>query len=145
MQASTLAVVLGVLVAACAKASDNPPVVTAPVASGVAPASVSAAPAPTDAGPAPSAEPAAATDTADAGLAAFQACQSDADCIAVPRAGCCNNGWKEAVNATQKDAYAAAFACHERKMCPMYIVRDTRQPKCDPGTHLCTMVRPPQP
>jgi hypothetical protein len=135
------------LVMACAKTSDNPPVVTAPTASAGAPAAADSAAAVAST-PAVSAAPeagtplsTAATDVPDAGAtAAFQACQSDSDCVAVPRVGCCNNGWKEAVNVSQKDAYAASFTCPRRHPCPMYIIRDTRVPKCDPGTHLCQMV-----
>jgi hypothetical protein len=148
MLRSTLAFAFSVvLVMACAKTSDNPPVVTAPVASAAAPSADSA---PTIASAAPGASApseagapltTAATDTADAGpSAAFQACQSDSDCVAVPRVGCCYNGWKEAVNSAQKDAYAASFTCPRRHPCPMYIIRDTRVPRCDTGTHLCQMV-----
>ena len=145
--------------AACAQPSQSPAVVTAP----------SASPTPAGTTPAPSAAPvpAAATSTpvasasaaaaspeggavlgpgaADAGVAAqFRACQSDADCVTVPRAGCCNNGWKEAVAASQKDAYAKAYACTRtpRPMCPMYIVRDTHIAKCDTQQHLCVLAQP---
>jgi hypothetical protein len=148
MLRSTLALAFSLaLVMACAKTSDNPPVVTAPTASAGAPAatdsaavvtSATAASPPPEAGTPVST---AATDVPDAGAtAAFQACQADSDCVAVPRVGCCNNGWKEAVNASQKDAYAASFTCAKRRPCPMYIIRDMRVPKCDPGTHLCQMV-----
>jgi hypothetical protein len=156
MLRSTLAFAFSALVAlavvACAKTSDNPPVVTAPVASTVAPqapaaASAGTAPAaadasvPADAG-APGTTTAEYTHDPDAGAAApFQACQVDSDCVAVPRVGCCYNGWKEAVNVAQKDAYAASFTCAHPHPCPMYIVRDLRIPKCDPSTHLCAMVR----
>jgi hypothetical protein len=76
--------------------------------------------------------------------AQYRACRADADCVAVPREGCCKNGWKEAVAATQKDAYHTAFACtmHPAPMCPMYMVNDTRVPKCDAQQHLCVMVQP---
>ncbi len=140
-------------VGACAKASDNPPVVTAPVASSVSqpapapptPGSTADAGATADAA-APGATAAtpgtAATLDADAGAAtAFQACQSDSDCVAVPRVGCCHNGWKEAVNVAQKDAYAASFTCQTRPLCPMYIIRDMRVPRCDLHAHLCGMVQ----
>ncbi len=95
----------------------------------------------------PSAPPAASDETAigpgpaddngaDAGNAQYRGCKQDSDCVAVPRVGCCNNGWLEAVSATQKDAYAKSFVCPTpRPMCPMYIVHDTRTPKCDPGSH----------
>ena len=146
------ALVAMVAIAACAKTSDNSRTVTAPVVSGTSPQATA---------PAASATPPAAGDdsgtvtgddmlgpgpaedtSADAGSAQYRACQKDSDCVAVRRVGCCNNGWLEAVNATQKDAYAKSFTCPTRRpMCPMYMVHDTRTPKCDPGTHLCTMVK----
>jgi hypothetical protein len=74
----------------------------------------------------------------------FRACQADTDCVAVRRAGCCYNGWKEAVATSQADAYSQANACAKarRPPCPMYIVRDMRVARCDTATHLCTMVQP---
>jgi len=149
MLRSTLAVAFSlVLVVACAKTSDNPPVVTAPVASAGAPAttdSAAAAPSALAGGTTPEGGTplSAAPDTTGAGsVATFQACQSDSDCVAVRRVGCCYNGDQEAVNVGQQDAYAASFTCPRRHPCPMYIKRDTRVPKCDPGTHLCQMVNP---
>ncbi len=138
-------------VGACAKTSDNPPVVTAPVTSSVSqpaqasptPGSTTDASASADAGTPGATSGSAATLDADAGAAtAFQACQGDSDCVAVPRVGCCHNGWKEAVNVAQKDAYAASFTCQTRPLCPMYIIRDMRVPRCDLHTHLCGMVQP---
>ena len=81
----------------------------------------------------------------DAGVAAqFRACQSDSDCVTVPRARCCNNGWKEAVAASQRDAYAKAYACTKspRPACPMYRIRDRRVAKCDTQEHLCVLAEP---
>jgi hypothetical protein len=135
-----------VALASCNKTSENSPMVTAPVGSS-APQASTPPPAPS-APPAPAASdetmmgPGPAEDNgADAGNAQYRACKQDGDCIAVPRVGCCSNGWLEAVSATQKDAYAKSFVCPTpRPMCPMYIVHDTRTPKCDPATHLCTMV-----
>jgi hypothetical protein len=78
--------------------------------------------------------------------AKFRACGADADCVAVPRVGCCHNGWNEAIAVTQKDAYAASFVCPDaHPICPMFIVRDARVPRCDSAAHLCTLVsvRPP--
>jgi hypothetical protein len=134
---------------ACARTSENPPVVTAPVASATtAAASASAAPvasapaASTSASASPGLDSVGPVDDADAGTAQFRACQADSDCVAVKRNGCCHNGWLEAVNASQKDAYAQSFTCPQpRPICPMYIIRDTRVPKCDGSTHLCSMVR----
>lgn len=141
------AVALGalVVVAACTKTSDSSPLVTAPVGSAAPQASTppvaSTPPESSDEsmmGPGPRND-----DSADAGSAPYRACQQDSDCVAVPRVGCCNNGWLEAVNTGQKDAYAKSFVCPApRPMCPMYIVHDTRTPKCDTTTQLCIMVRP---
>jgi hypothetical protein len=71
---------------------------------------------------------------------AFQGCSADADCVAVPQAGCCQNGWNQAVNASQTDAYAAAHSCTEAVACPQYVVNDTRVAECSHATHLCEMV-----
>ncbi|MGH7268899.1 MAG: hypothetical protein ACREJ3_00585 [Polyangiaceae bacterium] len=74
--------------------------------------------------------------------AAFQACDSDSDCVAAPRVGCCHNGWMEAVAVLQRDAYLASFTCPEaHPICAMYIVRDNRKPRCDKAAHLCRMHR----
>jgi hypothetical protein len=83
-------------------------------------------------------------DAVDAGAPArFRTCNGNADCIAVPRVGCCHNGWNEAVAVSQKDAYEASFVCPEaHPICAMFIVRDARVPVCDPATHLCTLVSP---
>jgi hypothetical protein len=71
----------------------------------------------------------------------FRACNTDADCVAVPRVGCCHNGWNEAVAASQRDAYAASFTCPDaHPICAMIIVRDARVPQCDGATHLCTLI-----
>src|ERR1700677_4956393 len=133
MLRSTLAFAfLPALVTACAKTSDNPPVVTAPVTSAGVPAAAHSAANPTAAFAASAAPEAAAplataaTDTSAAGsIAAFQACQSDSDCVAVRRVGCCYNGDQEAVNVAQQDAYAASFTCPRRHPCRMFIQRET--------------------
>ena len=145
MRTTTHAAALVTLVAlaACTKTSDSSSMVTAPVGSGAPQATMppvaSTPPTSSDEsmmGPGP-----ANDDSADAGNAQYRACRQDGDCIAVPRVGCCNNGWLEAVNATQKDAYAKSFTCPApHPMCPMYIVHDTRTPRCDTTTHLCIMV-----
>ena len=138
---------LALALAACAQTSQQPAAVTAPTASAAAAeASTQAASAsePPVAASAPEAGPVGTTD-GDGGLAAqFRSCGADADCVAVPRAGCCHNGWKEAVNATQKDAYEQAYACTRtpRPICPMYMVRDTRVARCNAQSHLCEMVKP---
>jgi hypothetical protein len=74
---------------------------------------------------------------ADAGMS----CQWDDDCVAVPLAGCCNNGWKAAVNRAEVATYEKDGACHRaRPICPMYIVNDTRVAECNRATHACEMV-----
>jgi hypothetical protein len=136
-------------VVACAQTSQ-PPTTTAPIVSAsatpdptVAPSASAATPAPV---PAPAASAAMGLPAGDASTgddAQFRACKADADCIAVPRPGCCNNGWKEAVAASQKDAYAQANACtRQHPICPMFRVRDQRVAYCEPQTHLCTMKQP---
>lgn len=128
--------------AACA--TSTPSTTTAPTVSvpSAAP-EASAAPAASSAA-APSAAPAESADLdSDAGAPAqFRACTMDIDCVAVDRVGCCHNGWKEAVAASQKDAYARSFACPDpHPICAMYLVRDDRVAECDNGTHLCAMVK----
>jgi hypothetical protein len=121
---------------ACAQTSQPPSTTTAPVVS----ASVSTSTSATVASVAP--EPAPTTAATGVGDQ-FRACQSDADCLAVPRAGCCDNGWKEAVAASQTDAYAQANACtRQRPVCPMFKVRDRRVAYCEPQTHLCSLKQP---
>jgi hypothetical protein len=71
------------------------------------------------------------------------ACSADADCVAVDRAGCCHNGWKEAVAAKKVSAYNDAYKCTvQHQMCPMYMVNDGRTPKCD-ATKKCVLVGGP--
>ncbi|HTQ45355.1 MAG TPA: hypothetical protein VMI75_21505 [Polyangiaceae bacterium] len=75
------------------------------------------------------------------GRGGSSACESDVDCVAVPQAGCCNNGWKEAVVRSQVDVYEKGGACtRAHPICPMYIVNDTRVPECNKLTHACEMV-----
>jgi hypothetical protein len=124
--------------AACPQSSQSAPMVVA--SASVGPASAPAS----EPVPVPAPAPASAPDS-DAGLdPRYRACRVDGDCVAVPRAGCCHNGWKEAVASSQKDAYEQAFACTRtpRPICPMYIVRDARVAKCDPHAHLCVLVEP---
>jgi hypothetical protein len=73
----------------------------------------------------------------------FLSCNRDADCVAVDRAGCCHNGWKDAVNKDKVGDYLEANACKERGvMCPTYRVNDTRVAVCDTEKHQCAMVKP---
>ena len=41
----------------------------------------------------------------------FYACDTDADCVAVDKAGCCPNGFLVAVNKGEVKAYDAKYAC----------------------------------
>jgi hypothetical protein len=94
-----------------------------------------AGPPPADAGPYPS------DDGGTSGQ--YRACTMDGDCVAVARVGCCNNGWKEAVAASQQGAYAASFTCPQaHPICPQYRVLDSRVALCDNATHLCKMEKP---
>lgn len=71
------------------------------------------------------------------------ACQTDADCVAVEKAGCCPNGFLVAVNKDQVKAYETEFACTEQDpICPAYVVHDTRVAQCDFQTHQCQMIAP---
>ncbi len=92
---------------------------------------------------------AANTDSTDEGASSaadqdlkksIQACSADDDCVAVPKGGCCDNGWLEAVNKHHVKQYENATKCtaNPRPMCPMYLVHDTRVPAC--VANKCTMV-----
>ena len=70
----------------------------------------------------------------------FYSCNTDTDCVAVPRVGCCHNGWEEAVNRHHVTAYEHSFTCSHPQICPMYMVDDTRQPECNLSTGKCEMV-----
>jgi hypothetical protein len=72
----------------------------------------------------------------------FYKCDTDADCVAVEQAGCCPNGYQVAVNATKVDAYQTTFACTEKRICPLYVVNDTRVAQCDFAKHQCQMIQP---
>ena len=89
----------------------------------------------------PDASKDAASDASDAQSRDFYSCAADIDCIAVPKVGCCSNGYKEAVNKESATAYAQSFTCPTpNQMCPHYILNDTRVPECNGGTHKCEMV-----
>lgn len=78
----------------------------------------------------------------------YLTCTVDSDCVAVPKAGCCNNGYKDAVNKDKIEAYRAANACKLRSvMCPQFIIEDKRIAGCNRQSHQCEMVepRPPPP
>jgi hypothetical protein len=77
------------------------------------------------------------------GAASFLRCAVDTDCVAVRRNGCCNNGYKEAVNASSIAAYQASFACPDtHPICPMFRIRDARTPACNTDRHECELVKP---
>lgn len=95
----------------------------------------------------PSDDPAASTDDAATADALrkhhpdYYACTTDSDCVAVPRVGCCDNGWMESVNKHHVRSYEHSFTCPQSNpICPLYIVDDTRQPECNLGTGKCEMV-----
>jgi|CZKU01.1.fsa_nt_gi hypothetical protein len=142
---ATLAVFAPALIAVgCAETSPSG-VVVAPLASASSPSTVAAQPgdAGVDAMGSDPDEGFTAADGDSGAPARFRACHADADCVAVPRVGCCHNGWNEAVAASQRDAYAASFACaYVHPVCAMFIVRDSRVARCDPAAHLCTMATP---
>jgi hypothetical protein len=74
---------------------------------------------------------------------AFTPCAVDSDCVAVPQAGCCQNGWLAAVNADLVCAYQDANVCTTpQPICPQYIVNDTRVALCDNSANACAMVAP---
>jgi hypothetical protein len=86
--------------------------------------------------------PASAPTVAAAPAPAFLACTADADCVAVPRNGCCHNGFQEAVNASSVAAYQASFVCPEQHpICPMFRIRDDRVPVCNATSHQCELVK----
>jgi len=68
-------------------------------------------------------------------------CQMDTDCVGVAANGCCQNGSKVAVAASQADAYKRSFTCAEpHPICPMIRILDTRSAECNNATHQCEMV-----
>jgi hypothetical protein len=74
---------------------------------------------------------------------AFTGCVTDDDCVAIPQAGCCHNGWLVAVSSCSASDYTAANACQTSSpICPMYMVNDTRVAVCDPSSNACTLVQP---
>ena len=43
------------------------------------------------------------------------ACQTDSDCVAIEKAGCCPNGFLVAVNKDEVKAYETTYACRPRR------------------------------
>jgi hypothetical protein len=140
---STMRIVLVALVSvsACAGPSQPSNAVVVPTVPG---ATVRASAGPSAESTDPPAVDAGRSDVTDDegdGPARFRACKADADCIAVPRVGCCHNGRMQAVTGSQKEAYEASFVCpNPHPRCAMYIIRDTREARCAAATGLCTMV-----
>lgn len=133
----------GLVVGACnegGKPPVGPVVISAPIAFG------SGADGGVEAGRL--APPSTAFDAGDASMAAaddagtgFYDCTMDSDCTAVPKVGCCINGYMEAVSTRSVEAYKASFICPTpNQVCPHVMVSDTRQPECNNGTHQCEMV-----
>lgn len=72
-------------------------------------------------------------------------CDTDSDCVAVEKAGCCPNGFLVAVNKDEVKAYDDNYACTARpKFCPLFVVNDTRVAQCDGSAHQCQMIDPTQ-
>lgn len=75
----------------------------------------------------------------------FYSCQTDDDCVAVEKAGCCPNGFLVAVNKDEVKAYDETYACTTAPVaCPLFVVHDTRVAQCDFGSHQCHMIDPTQ-
>jgi len=71
------------------------------------------------------------------------ACNTDSDCVAVPKEMCCPNGTKIAVADGYQQAYHDAYQCKQPpRICPLYVINDTRVPVCQAG--VCGLVQPPQ-
>jgi hypothetical protein len=106
--------------------------------------SIAACAAPTDA-PADQ-EPAAESQDQDIRMATYDVCQSDSDCVAISKGGCCPNGWDVAVNKTKVTQYENATKCENpHQVCPLYVILDTRVPQCQAGktsVKHCQMVKP---
>jgi hypothetical protein len=81
-------------------------------------------------------------DVSLAGTGLFT-CKLDTDCIAVPKAGCCDNGWREAVNKNEVESYASLYACTEvSPLCSHLQVHDTRIAVCGNATQKCELIDP---
>ncbi|MGZ3408109.1 MAG: hypothetical protein ACXVAN_16780 [Polyangia bacterium] len=75
----------------------------------------------------------------------FYKCDTDADCVAVDKAGCCPNGFLVAVNKNEVKAYDDKYACTTPPAaCPLFVVHDTRVAQCDFQKHSCQMIDPTQ-
>jgi hypothetical protein len=73
----------------------------------------------------------------------YYSCQRDGDCTAIPKAGCCHNGYLEAVNKNQVDAYNKANACTTPGVfCAQFLIVDNHVARCDFTTNKCQLVDP---
>jgi hypothetical protein len=107
----------------------TPPATAAPTTTPTA----TAPPAPTT--PVTTPPPSAKNDPND-----YQSCTTDADCEIVAKAGCCDNGIKDAIAKGKGDAYRKANACTKKVMCPHYMVMDKRTAACSATKHTCELV-----
>jgi hypothetical protein len=78
----------------------------------------------------------------DGQTGAIFTCTYDSDCVAVPKSGCCDNGFMEAVNQASVEAYKVSFTCATKQVCPLFRIVDNRAPHCTRDTHKCELVRP---
>jgi hypothetical protein len=70
-------------------------------------------------------------------------CAVDSDCVAVAKAGCCHNGYLDAIGAGQAESYDALYECAESNpICAQFQVVDTRVAICDRAAHHCAMIEP---
>jgi hypothetical protein len=70
-------------------------------------------------------------------------CHRDAECTAVKKAGCCDNGTLAAVRADRIDDYDTLYACSDSApICSHVYVQDTRVAQCSNASHKCEMVNP---
>jgi len=136
-------------VAACqAPSTPAPPADPTTTTTTPPPISATATPTPTPTLPAPaSPDPVASaappTPVATGALSDpndYSACATDADCEIVPRAGCCDNGYKAAIARGKGDAYRRTNACSKKVMCPHFMISDRRAAACNPQKHVCEMV-----
>ncbi|HTJ43245.1 MAG TPA: hypothetical protein VL463_14165 [Kofleriaceae bacterium] len=78
-----------------------------------------------------------------AGANPMLACETDADCVAIPEPMCCPNGKHVAVAKGHEAEYADAHACEQPpQVCPLAVILDDRAALCDNDTHQCAMVEP---
>lgn len=92
----------------------------------------------------PATEEATGSDEQDLSMSKITACTADADCVAVPQGGCCDNGYLAAVNKHHTKAYENSTACklHPHPLCPLFLVHDTRIAQCNEKAGKCEMVAP---